>query len=224
MLLFDVKVKSYMIFFQFFYNLYEFFEIIYKWCSEHIYFITLLAGIIGYWIKKIRARNKAGIGFFTVFTQFTTIIKTLELLRVTVEENFVKEREYTSKEFEKLNCEHKYIKAQINLLEQSSVIAIWKANKNGQCIFVNDAYCELFGKDYDELQGDGWLNVIADIELDRTLKLWRNAIEARTSSYLEFLANTIYGERRVKAYFNAVIDVKGEIEFHGTVQLINKEI
>jgi PAS domain-containing protein len=200
----------------------EWFETVYAWCVNHVPFLTVSAAFLGYIWKQHKARQKKGVGLFTVFKQFAQILQTLNLLGEKIDENSKINREFSELKFNELKSENYFIKAQLELLEVTSDIPIWKANKNGQCIFVNDSYCDLFAKDEGELLGDGWLNTIAREDLDTYLKLWSKAIAAETASNIEFLANTKYGIRKCRASFT-VCKGDGFTQFQGTTQLVERE-
>ncbi|HEX8636706.1 MAG TPA: PAS domain-containing protein [Pyrinomonadaceae bacterium] len=125
--------------------------------------------------------------------------------------------------FNKILENQSYLQYQINFQNEVAQKPMWKANATGQCIFANEAYCRLFDMEFSELRGDGWLNTIAESNLDRTLRLWQNAINAKTQSYIEYEAKTIYGTKRVKAIFKVYVDNNGFIEFQGSTQLVLEE-
>jgi PAS domain-containing protein len=178
----------------------------------HWFAITTGIGSLYAVIKYLRRNVEKGQSFYKLLKEFISINLTLKSL-----ENTVNTR------CDELLEKHNYLQNQINVQNEAALVPMWKANEKGQCVFVNEAFCRLFEKEKHELLGDGWLSVIADNDLDRFLKLWRGAVEAKTQTYIEFSANTLFGLKRVKGSFNIYQGRNSFVEFQGNIQIITNE-
>jgi len=67
----------------------------------------------------------------------------------------------------------------IRQLYRSLDIAIFEADSEGLCVYVNPAYSEMTGLSYGDSLGGGWMEAVVPPERDRVERGWKNAVNAR---------------------------------------------
>lgn len=74
----------------------------------------------------------------------------------------------------------RYTKARIEARDENDSIAHYRADAEGRCIWVNQAYSDLVGRAREELLGEGWRKILSPADRDRAVKEWLEAIEGVT--------------------------------------------
>jgi PAS domain S-box-containing protein len=186
-------------------DLTEFYEFLKALLKDYWHVLAFVAGAFWLLIRKIKKNSPAFSAFFNTVSLLNALEKAVNIRLEEVIEN-----------------QH-YLLGRLNLQTDISTVATFRANAKGHCIYVNDAYCKMFGKSEDELLGDGWFSVVAEHNLDKTLRLWQNAINTQAQTFIEFDAKTTDGIKRVKAFCFVIYNKKNEfVEFYGHAYLVNE--
>lgn len=97
-------------------------------------------------------------------------------------------------------------------------VPIYVCDSEGQCTFANTQLCNLFGLDYNQMLGYGWLSAVGKTqhEKDSTYDDWREAIKKDIPYVTEYtVVNQKTGEEiPVKTRAIPVRGKKGEILFY----------
>jgi len=71
-------------------------------------------------------------------------------------------------------------------LAQVAPVGIFRTDVSGNCIYVNENYCELSGMDMDASLGSGWVAAIHPDDRVRVIEKWNEAVRSSTLFFLEF--------------------------------------
>ncbi len=71
-------------------------------------------------------------------------------------------------------------------LATSAPVGIYELDAAGDCVFVNEHWCELAGVDAEAAQGRGWMGVIHPDDLGRVVAEWTRASEEDREFVLEY--------------------------------------
>ena len=72
------------------------------------------------------------------------------------------------------------------VLAEVSPVGIFRSDPNGQCVFVNDRWCELAGLSATEAMGDGWTKALHPDDRPQVAGGWAEAVRAHEPSAAEF--------------------------------------
>ena len=184
----------------------EYIKSFFDWLSQHWVILSFFGALLWGMIRLTKKK-------YPEIVEFTKTTKVILELRTLI----------TSK-FDELFESNLVSRSRIDFITDVSVTAFWRANAKGQLVYVNDAFCEMFGKDCDELLGEGWLNVIESEDFDRTVKKWQMAISSQSQTVIEFNVVTTHGIKKCKTCCYAHFNSKGEfVEFQGVTRLVEKE-
>jgi PAS domain S-box-containing protein len=78
------------------------------------------------------------------------------------------------------------IEGKVSALLTTTPIAMFETDSNGSYTWVNRAWCDLTGFQFDEALGFGWLNIICSDYQAAITAQWRLAIEQKRDCILEF--------------------------------------
>lgn len=73
--------------------------------------------------------------------------------------------------------------------------AMYECTPDGKCIWGNEALCDLYGLDHEQVKGFGWSAAVEDSERDRVVATWQTAL-AKGIPYLD--TYTIINQRTGK--------------------------
>lgn len=76
--------------------------------------------------------------------------------------------------------------SRFRVLSDSSPLAIYETDKDGNCIYVNNEWCKLAGLSPKEAAGNGWVNGIHPEDREYIQKLWYENAENNTPWYFEY--------------------------------------
>jgi len=69
--------------------------------------------------------------------------------------------------------------AHVRVLTEVSPVGIFRTDENGDCIYVNDRYCEITGLNAASTLGQGWSNALHPEDRERVFKTWDEAVHTR---------------------------------------------
>lgn len=65
----------------------------------------------------------------------------------------------------------------LQALAKAAPVGIYQTMRNGDCVYVNDRWCEIAGMSAGDAQGKGWLGTLHPEDLERVSEAWRRAVE-----------------------------------------------
>ena len=96
--------------------------------------------------------------------------------------------------------------------------AVYICDRDGFCTFANDKLCELFGMNYHEMLGNGWLAAVGknQYEKDRCYTEWRQSVEKSIPYSTEYtlINQKTHEEANCRTHAIAIYSRKGEILFY----------
>ncbi|MEM9390306.1 MAG: PAS domain S-box protein, partial [Bacteroidota bacterium] len=69
----------------------------------------------------------------------------------------------------------------LSIIDKVSPVTIFKADKAGKCVYVNQKWSEISGYSVEETLGDGWINAVHPEDRERTRKKWKPNTENNVS-------------------------------------------
>ena len=63
---------------------------------------------------------------------------------------------------------------------------IWKSDSEGNCIFANRVMLRTLGRQFSELAGQNWQQIIASEDADRVIRAWNSAVEEKRDFVLGY--------------------------------------
>ena len=112
--------------------------------------------------------------------------------------------------------------AHIRVLTEVSPVGIFLTDANGDCIYVNDRYCEITGLSMPRALGQGWASAVYSEDRERVFNAWYEAVNDRLPfsvecRYLKTDGNIIWilaqatselnDEGEVKGYVGSITDI-----------------
>ena len=85
---------------------------------------------------------------------------------------------------------------------------VWTASPDGKLDYVNQRVCTYFGKEAEEVLGDGWLSLLHPDDVERTIKVWTSTLESGDPYEIEFRLRRDDGEHR--AHIGKAIPLRDE--------------
>lgn len=71
--------------------------------------------------------------------------------------------------------------AELQIVFQACPVAAFITNDKGDCLFVNNAYQELVGRNFKDIIGDGWKVIIHPEDIEEVSKFWGRALTNEAS-------------------------------------------
>jgi len=109
-------------------------------------------------------------------------------------------------------------------LNDISPVGIFRTDPDGDCLHVNQRWCEITGFSQDEARGDGWLRALHPEDAERVLNLWQQAVREDKPFHAEYRFRTSQGEVTwVMGSAKAVRDAENRLQgFIGTITDISQ--
>lgn len=126
---------------------------------------------------------------------------------------------------------HDYYKARFDARDEVDAVPQWRADGQGHCIWVNEAYCQMTGRERGELLGDGWRKIIHLDDRDQVVREWTETSQGLShqtvkegqeyrAEYRIFLNHGSDGSIPVRSVAYPV-EHRGEIEWIGSLRRKN---
>lgn len=71
-------------------------------------------------------------------------------------------------------------------LSNISPVGIFRTDSKGQCIYVNDQWCQYSGLTLEQASSNGWINAVHPDDRSSVLETWTNAVRQRSDFKLEY--------------------------------------
>lgn len=100
--------------------------------------------------------------------------------------------------------------------------AVFEADAHGECIWVNATYRNLVGKSTEEMQGNGWVNVLVPEDREDVYDAWMDAVNQRRDFSMNYRMLD-YNDKSILVRCRAthIVDVDGTLAgFFGTITLL----
>ena len=101
---------------------------------------------------------------------------------------------------------------------------IYECDIEGRCTSANHSICEMFGLDYSQMLGNGWLAAVEPDDRDRVLSVWLNAVAKAIpyeSSYV-VVNQRDHTSKRYKTSAKPMIGSKGNIlGYYGVIEPVD---
>lgn len=164
-----------------------------------------------------RATKKTGLSGWNVFKvikRFTDAAAAVTELRNLYEED----KKRTNNQFE-------YLHAKIDVLSDGFTTPQFRADVHGNFVDVNEAFCQMFQKTLDELEGDGWTQIFSKDDRATSLAAWDRAILRKIKFSQVFRVLTAgHISKLVKMRAFPLFDGEGNLkEFIGSIVLIEEK-
>ncbi|MDB6149177.1 MAG: sensor signal transduction histidine kinase [Chthoniobacter sp.] len=85
-----------------------------------------------------------------------------------------KRRRQQEYENQQLRQENEWLRT----LAHISPVGIFRTDNKGRCLYVNERWCELAGRDLESVLGDRWQAVLHPDDLERVLTTWQDSIQS----------------------------------------------
>lgn len=89
---------------------------------------------------------------------------------------------------ERKNAEEQLLQSEkrFRTLASNAPVGIYQTDKNGQCVFVNERWCEITGLTIEKASGDGWTHVLHPEDKDAVFETWQLAIDSDVEFQKEY--------------------------------------
>lgn len=124
---------------------------------------------------------------------------------------------------DRLDSGHAQMSQSVRMLVHSNTMPMWEADQQGSIIYSNAAYERLTGREFDEIQGMGWVNLVHPEDRNSTIEVWDKSIAIRkpVSVRCRMFSNDEAGWANVKLHANPCLTPDGKIiGFYGTIELV----
>jgi len=102
--------------------------------------------------------------------------------------------------------------AHLRVLTEVSPVGIFRTDANGQCIFVNERYCEITGLTREAALGEGWAGAIYPDDAERVFAAWNETVRERRPFNIECRYRQTNGETIwILAQAMAEVDSNGHL-------------
>ena len=152
-------------------------------------------------VTLIRKNGEKFTAMFTVYPLSDYQDEKLLTLGVAID---ISERKKVEEELKKSK------KLYQGLIESQNDLIV-RVDSENRFIYVNDAYCELFGKTREELIGSKFTPLVHEDDLESTLKAMKALNKAPYRAHMEQRAMTVDGWRWISWEDNAILNEMGEI-------------
>ena len=105
---------------------------------------------------------------------------------------------------------------QYQSLAQAVPVGIFRTTPDGQCVYVNQRWCEMAGMSLEDALGYGWANAIHPDEQDHVVTTWQEAVTTNRVFQLEFRFQQPNG-RAFGVYGQAIAERNSQGEITGYV-------
>ena len=124
-------------------------------------------------------------------------------------------------------------------LAVAAPVGIFRTDINGNCIYVNDRWCEIAGMSIDEAAGFGWMNAIYPCDHELVATEWNNSVGENRAFRLEyrFLNQSgqitwVYGQAvaehdqvgKIIGYVGTITDISDRKQTEQKLQELNQEL
>lgn len=177
------------------------------------YAVSFVLALGVFW-RATRKTGATGKNIFTVIRRFTDTGAALNQLTETVK-----------KGFDDVRAEQAYLNAKLEVLSDGHITPTFRADELGNFVDVNEAFCQLFHKTLDELEGDGWTSIFTRDDRTDSLAAWDRAI-SRKINFAQTFRVVCAGRisRTVKMRARPIFDGRGEFkEFVGSISVLETE-
>ena len=118
-------------------------------------------------------------------------------------------------------------------LAEVSPVGIFRSDAIGNCLYVNERWCQIAGLSLEEAVGQGWLKTLHPEDRDRVFQAWEKAVRDRRSFQLEYrfqrsdgTITWVFGQAvaetditgQVKGFVGSITDINDRKQAEATLQ------
>jgi PAS domain S-box-containing protein len=176
-------------------------------------YIVGFFGALGVLWGFTRKTTKSGWNFYKVVKGFVDTTAALGALTKTVQDGF-----------EEIRAEQAYLNTKFEILSDGVSTPQFRADSHGNFTDVNEAFCALFHKTLDELEGDGWTSIFSGNDRAQSLATWDRAT-SRKINFSQVLRVVCASNqfKIVKMRARPVFDGHGEFkEYIGSITVLGE--
>ncbi|MEL7038758.1 MAG: PAS domain S-box protein [Cyanobacteria bacterium J06592_8] len=118
-------------------------------------------------------------------------------------------------------------------LAEVSPVGIFRSDEAGNCLYVNECWCQIAGLSGEEALGQGWLKTLHPDDQDRVFQGWEDAVRDRRSFQLEYRFQRadksitwVFGQAvaerditgKIKGFVGSITDISDRKKAEATLQ------
>ena len=159
----------------------------------------------------------------TIIVGFFTLVGSWLIKKIKPFFGGVKNIKDVPEKLKKIEKDRDILEGTISALIRLSDDAIFVCVADGSCIFVNDALCDLFGAQYNDMMGFGWAHFILKEEREAVHQAWDAGIKYNKMVAGEYTMVNGVTLEKIKCEYTAVVHrVRGKVvTIFGMVKRVN---
>ena len=158
----------------------------YETISTYWGWIVGFLAAVGFIWKATRNTKKEAKPIFQAIKRFIDVTTAVQVLTDTVNKRFDTldgNRKADLALIESLSSENFFLQEQINSLTDIMQTPQWKADDKGNCIDANEAFCDLVGRTFEELEGDGWATIFPQNMRQSDMAAWDHSVSKKSKLF-----------------------------------------
>ncbi|MEM9452282.1 MAG: diguanylate cyclase [Cyanobacteria bacterium P01_E01_bin.6] len=124
-------------------------------------------------------------------------------------------------------------------LAKAAPVGIFQTNADGDCLYVNDRWCDIAGMPLEEAKGTGWVKQLHPDDRASVVAEWCRAVQAQSPFRLEYRFQTLTGkvtwvvgqavaetgaDGHISGYIGTVTDITEQKQAERDLQKLNQEL
>lgn len=173
---------------------------------------------VGFIWKATRNTKKEAKPLFQAIKRFIDVTSVVQVLTETVNKRFDAldaNRKNDLLLIETLISENYFLQSQITTITDMMQTPQWRADEKGNCIDANEAFCDLVGRTFEELEGDGWASIFPQKMGESDMAAWDHSITKKAKFFrIVFIKTANDKLTKVKMRATPLFDKKGNFKIY----------
>lgn len=190
----------------------------YETISTYWGWIVGFLAAVGFIWKATRNTKKEAKPIFQAIKRFIDVTSAVQLLTDTVNKRFDTLDEHRKNDLlliEEQRSEIYFLQNQINAITDMMQTPQWKADEKGMCIDANEAFCELVGRNFEEIEGDGWATIFPQKMRESDMAAWDRSITKKAKFFrIVFIKTANEKLTKVKLRATPLFDKAGNFKVY----------
>ena len=190
----------------------------YETISTYWGWIVGFLAAVGFIWKATRNTKKEAKPIFQAIKRFIDVTSAVQLLTDTVNKRFDTLDEHRKNDLllmEEQRSEIYFLQNQINAITDMMQTPQWKADEKGMCIDANEAFCELVGRNFEEIEGDGWATIFPQKMRESDMAAWDRSITKKAKFFrIVFIKKANEKLTKVKLRATPLFDKAGNFKVY----------
>ena len=199
----------------------------YEAIAEYWKWIVGFLAAIGFIWKTTRDTKKEAKPVFQAIKRFIDVTSAVQVLTDLVNKRFDDSdanRKADLAMVETLISENFFLQSQINTLTDLMQTPQWKADEKGNLIDANDAFCELVGRTFEEMEGDGWASIFPQNKRESDMAAWDRSVTKKAKFFrVVFIKTANEKLTKVKLRATPLFDKNGEFKVYFCSLIVMRE-